>query len=81
MHLHLLNQKQGKQLQLMTGRMAISPNGSPLQVIELDTTCWFSVHVLYTYSNEATYGPLYDRVKEEFPWVNFVQEQPGQVES
>jgi len=77
MHLHLLSKKTGKQLQLMTGRMAMSPSGSPLQVIELGTTCWFSVHVLYTYSNEAKYASLYQRVKEEYPWVNFVREQDG----
>ena len=74
MHLHLLQQRQGKQLQLVSGRMAMSPTGSPLQVIELDTTCWFSLHVLYTYSDAATYAHLYDQVKGEFPWVNFVQE-------
>lgn len=58
----------------------MSPSGCPLQVIELDTTCWFSLHVLYTYSDAEKYAQLYDRVKEEFPWVNFVQEQPGEVE-
>ena len=61
----------------MTGRMAMSPSGNPLQVIELDTTCWFTIHILYTYSDEAKYGALYERVKEEFPWANFVQEQAG----
>ena len=65
----------------MTGRMALASNDSPLQVIELDTTCWFTIHVLYTYSDEARYAPLYDRVKEEFPWANFVLERPGQVET
>ena len=65
----------------MTGRMAMSPSGMPLQVIELDTTCWFTLHVLYTYSDAAKYGHLYDRLKEEFPWANFVLEQRGQVES
>ena len=59
MHLHLLQQKQGKQLQLMTGRMAMSPSGAPLQVIELENTCWFTAHVLYTYSDAAKYGQLY----------------------
>ena len=52
----------------------MSPNGSPLQVIELDTTCWFTINVLYTYSDEAKYAALYDRIKEEFPWANFVLE-------
>ncbi len=77
MHLHLLSQKQGKQSQLMTGRMAMSPSGRPLQVIELDTTCWFSLHVLYTYSDATKYAHLYDSIKEEFPWANFVLEQAG----
>ena len=81
MHLHLLQQKNGKQLQLMTGRMAMSPNGNPLQVIELDTTCWISIHILYTYSDESKYGPLYERVIAEFPWANFVFEQSSQVEN
>ena len=81
MQLHLIAKKSSKQVQLMTGRMAMSPSGSPLQVIELETTCWFTVHVLYTYSNEQKYGHLYQRVKQEFPWVNFVQEQQGQVET
>ena len=58
----------------MTGRMATSANGGPLQVIELDTTCWFTLHVLYTYSDEAKFAALYDRVKDEFPWANFVLE-------
>ena len=80
MHLHLLGQRSGKQLQLVTGRMAMSPSGCPLQVIELDTTCWFSIHVLYTYSDAGKFAHLYDRVKEEFPWVNFVLEQAGEVE-
>ena len=61
--------------------MAMSPNSSPLQVIELDTTCWFTINVLYTYSDEAKYAALYDRIKEEFPWANFVLEQAGQVET
>ena len=81
MHEHLLSSKQGKQLQLMTGRMAMSPSGSPLQVIELDTTCWFTVHVLYTYSDADKFAAFYNQVKEEFPWANFVCEQDGQVES
>jgi len=59
----------------------MSPSGAPLQVIELDTTCWFSVHVLYTYSDSKKYEHLYDRVKEEFPWANFVLEQPGRVQT
>ena len=59
--------------------MAMSPSGLPLQVIELETTCWFSLHVLYTYSDADKYAELYDRVKKEFPWAKFVFEQSGEV--
>ena len=79
MHSHLLQRKQGKAIQLVSGRMAMSPSGNPLQVIEVGTTCWITVHVLYTYSSEALYAGLYERVREEFPWANFVLERPGEV--
>ena len=42
----------------------MSPSGSPLQVIELENTCWFTLHVLYTYSDAEKYEALYQKVKE-----------------
>ena len=30
--------------------------------------------MLYTYSSDQIYAKLYDRVKKEFPWCNFVFE-------
>ena len=33
-----------------------------------------SIHVLYTYSSEEMFIENYEKVKQQFPWVNFVFE-------
>ena len=40
----------------------------------MSSSCWLSVHVLYTYSSEDLFIEHYEKVKQQFPWVNFVFE-------
>ena len=73
--MNLLQSKQPKQAQTQDGKgAALTVAQQPLQVIELAADFLVSVHVLYTYGDGVAYEGPYEQIRQEFPWVNFVQE-------